>query len=140
VDLSTLGSLASLASLGLTGWVAWNVREIRRGVLYKARAPELLKNLGDHRAALSTYLTGYAASARDFQAQLAPIQSVLQALEDKVGAPRSQRRREVRDVRLLVERSRDEMLDQGAAEKIYDQLTFLAESLVQDLRDRQWLT
>src|SRR6266566_1022237 len=136
--LSDVGSAASIVSLGLTALVYVTVREIRRGVLYKARAPELLQNLRDQKSALSTYLTTYQASTRDFQRQLAPTESTLRALESKVGWLFSEQRRAVRKVRLLVSRSRGAVLDENAAEEVYDQLTYLAEHLAQDWRDREW--
>src|SRR5690349_2552444 len=106
--------------------------------MYKARAPELLKRLADHRSALSTYLTDYQASAPDFQHQLPVIESTLLALEDKVGGRSSPHRGAVKEARLLVSRSRSNALPKDQAEHIYSQLTFLAESLDQDRRDREW--
>src|SRR5437016_14477969 len=106
LTLSDAGSIASLVSLALTGFVAFTVREIRRGVLYKARAPELLKTLTNHRSALNTYLTDYPASLRDFQRQLPAIESTLLTLETKVGWRFSRQRRFIRRVKRLVSQSR----------------------------------
>ena len=123
----------------MTIFVAVTVREIRRGVLYKVRAPDLLKTLTNHRSALSTYLTDYPASARDFQRQLPAIESTLLAIESKVGWWFSRKRRVIRKMRLLVSHSRSGELAFEPAEQLYNQLTFLVESLEQDWRDRQWL-
>jgi len=120
-------------------FVFFNVREIRRGVLYKARAPDLLKSLTNHKSALNTYLTDYAASARDFQRQLSLIEGTLLALERKVGWWLSQERRAIRNARHLVSRSRSNALAYEPAEWLYNQLSLLVERLEQDWRDREWL-
>ena len=138
LTFSNAGSLASLVSLFLTGMVYWNIKEIRRGILYKARAPELLTTLTQHRSTLSTYLTNFAVSVVDYQRQLPALESVLLATEDKVGWFFSKKRRAVRDVRLLVADHRSGQPAQEGAERIYNQLTFLIETLEQDRRDREW--
>lgn len=138
LTLSDLGSIASLISLVLTGIIYWNVRDIRRGVLYKARAPELRAALGQQKSSLNTYLTNFPSSSVDYHRQLPALESILLALEDKVGGLWSKHRRSVRDVRKLVAQQRAMSPNEGGAEEIYSQLTFLIETLEQDWRDREW--
>jgi len=127
-----------LVSFLLTGLVYWNVKEIRRGVLYKARAPQLLEALTHHRSTLNTYLTNFGASAVDYKRQLPALESILLAIEDKVGWRWSKNRRAVYKMRLLVARHRERAPIQAEAESIYNQLTYLVETLEQDRRDREW--
>ena len=136
--LGFLGSLASLLSLGLTLLVYWNIREIRRAYLYRARVPELLQTLGSHRSALSTFLTNFNESERDFHHQLPLLESTLHALEGKLGWWFSSHRRAVRAVRHLVTKSSTGNATTAEAERLYERLTFLTARLELDRKDREW--
>jgi hypothetical protein len=137
--VSKIADLGSLVSIALTWGVLVVVREIRRTILYKARGRELLGELVEHKSTLSTFLTNFAASTREFQRQLAPIEVALRSLETKVGWYFSTRTKDVRRVRKLVEARRNGDLDEATGEIIYRELAFLTDTLEQDWRDRQWL-
>lgn len=134
MTFSDWGSLASILGLLLTGWALYEIRRLRRSYTFRARVPDLLEKLNEHRSTLSNYLGGVSGREAQVSEEFVRLEATLKSLKPKL--PREERR-SVKSL-LKVLRMQGRVPSEQGIERTYLSVMRVTEEIENLRRDLEW--
>lgn len=133
--LSIIGSIASFLGLILTLWVAFAVRDIKKRFSFKARVPNLVRQLKGHSSKISESLNDFPKFKEIIREELVKAEVVLKSLRGKVkGDPK----KSVSELIKTVKQYNSENLTKDQTRDLYRAMIKVSAEIEQYQKDLEW--
>jgi len=133
-----LANILSVVGAAITVYVAFSVRDLRRRVIFKVRAPEVIRELTERASRISGFLQDFTAGLAGIEEELALAQVTLKNVSDKVSGPAKTTIQNATDIIGKFRSSQNEGKTADVAREVYLQILIAKkaiENLAADFRE-----